>query len=439
MTILPHQKLETDVCVIGGGSGGIGAAITAARLGARVVLVDRDAWLGGTTTNGGVSVWQPSVCCDALCREIFDRTRARGVSTLARAGLRPGATMPVKRDDPAAVYCYSFTRMIPWTPQFCNGYVIGFDPAGFDATIREMLDETGCCRVLDQTTVTGVEVGAPGKLTQVIASRGPDTLSISAHQFVDCTGDVEVARMAGVTTRCGEDPKALYGEPGAPQEESPRLNGVTLMYAIGREPGLARPGDCEEYRGGAIHGSADIAELPGDRFSVNNCFMISGDEAYAMGLDRAYEVLSRRIWLYWDLTRSNYGLDGYNIVWVAPRLGLREGPRIVGRYVLTEHDIRAGMKGQRHEDIVAVTSHAMDTHGTKSYCLEGPNGPFGIPFRCLQTNELENLLVACRGASFSHLAASAARLQRTMIEIGVAAGKAAAGANPVPPREHWDY
>lgn len=431
--------INTDVCVIGGGSGGIATAITAARLGAKVVLVERDGWLGGTATTGGVSVWQPSVSCSALCRELFQGFESAGVAHIAKARMFPGAARPVKEYDPAAVYSYLVVRSVPWTPQFCNGYVIPFDPSGYDRVTREILAETGNCEILDGTSFTGVELARPGTITQVLARSADTVYQIHAETYVDCSGDVELARAAGVETRCGEDPQSLYAEPSAPQVATDRLNGVTLMYRVGKSTPLPRPDDCEQYRGGAIHGAADICQIPGGEFSVNNCFMMAGDEAHDMGLDKAYEVLSRRIWLCWDLTRKEYGLQDYDIVWVAPRLGMREGPRIVGKYVMTEHDIRAGMKGQAHDDIVAVTSHAMDVHGERSYCLEAPNGPYGIPFRCLQTRQVQNLLVACRGASFSHLAASATRLQRTIIELGEAAGKAAAGHNPVPPAEHWDY
>lgn len=415
--------IRADVCVIGAGAGGLGAAITAARRGARVVLLERDEWLGGTTTSGGVCVWQPGICRAPLCEEIYERGAAAGVAHIARAGLTTGPSMPVKRYDPAAVYAYTQVRLIPWTPQFSNGYVIAFDPAGYDALMREMLSETGKCRVLDGTRVTGVEVDPPGRIAALTAQSGAGPLRIEGARYVDCTGDVEVARLAGVETRCGEDPRELHDEPSAPEIATGRLNGVTLMYRVGRRAGLERPADCEDYRDGEVHASADIAEIPGGDLSVNHCFMMAGDEANAMGLEQAYEALSRRIWLCWDLAREHYGLEGYEIVWIAPRLGVREGPRIVGKYVLTEHDFRAGVKGRRHEDIIAVSSHAMDVHGEHSYCLEAPNGPYGIPFRCLETREIDNLLVACRGASFSHLAASAVRLQRTVMELGIAAGE----------------
>jgi len=432
-----------DICVVGAGVGGLGAAITAARLGAKVILVERDPWLGGTATMGGVSVWQPGVCCAALPREIFQRLQARSEAWLCNVKPFPQARRAAKRYDPAMVWADTLRRLAPWTSEHANGCLVGFVPEAFHECALEMLSETGNCEVLLNTAFTAVEMATDptrGPKIRAISAdgdRGP--VRVECASYVDATGDIFLARAAGVETHCGEDPRSRYGEPSAPQVASARLNGVTLLYHVGLGEGLERPEDAEDYDCDRIHGSADVCELPNGRYSVNNVFQLRGDEAHDMGLAQAHRVLSKRTWLYWDQTQAAFGMPEYRIQWIAPRLGLREGPRLVGRYVLTEHDFRRGMRGQEHDDIIAVAGHAMDVHGERSYCLEPPNGPYGIPFRCLQPREVGNLLVACRGASFSHLAGTAVRLQRTIMELGIAAGRALAGENPVPPRDHWDY
>lgn len=95
--------------------------------------------------------------------------------------------------------------------------------------------------------------------------------------------------------------------------------------------------------------------------------------------------------------------------------------------MLTEHDLRAGVSRQAHTDIIAIADHAIDMHGSENHTGCGElDEPYGIPFRCLQPLGWKNLLVASRGAGFSHIAAASCRLTRTLLQLGQAAGTAAA-------------
>ena len=115
----------------------------------------------------------------------------------------------------------------------------------------------------------------------------------------------------------------------------------------------------------------------------------------------------------------------YTISWIAPSLGVRETARVVGEYILTEHEILKGISRQTDPDIITLADHAMDRHGEGGGCIE-LREPYGVPYRCLLPKGIDNLLVACRGASFSSIAASSCRLSRTMMALGHAAGVAAA-------------
>jgi hypothetical protein len=98
----------------------------------------------------------------------------------------------------------------------------------------------------------------------------------------------------------------------------------------------------------------------------------------------------------------------------------------VGEYVLTEHDVRGGLSQQKHPDIIAIADHALDTHGSHAHGIGELREPYGVPYRCLIPKGYRNLLIACRAAGFSSLAASSCRLSRTMMQLGQAAGTAAA-------------
>jgi hypothetical protein len=159
---------------------------------------------------------------------------------------------------------------------------------------------------------------------------------------------------------------------------------------------------------------------------------MAGREVLNLGYAAAYAECSRRIRAHWHHAQTVFPeFRRFAITWVAPALGVREGPRLVGRYVLTEHDLLAGIFTQDHPDIACIADHAKDTHGadTGRAGTSEMKQPYGIPLRCLLPVELDNLAVACRGASLSSIAASSCRLSRTMMQLGQAAGTAAALAS----------
>ncbi len=102
---------------------------------------------------------------------------------------------------------------------------------------------------------------------------------------------------------------------------------------------------------------------------------------------------------------------------------------MVGLYVLTEHDLIQGLTRQQQPDIICVADHSMDTHGSHARPIGELTQPYGVPYRCLVPQGKSNLLVACRAASFSSIAASSCRLSRTMMQLGQAAGTAVAVAH----------
>ncbi len=160
---------------------------------------------------------------------------------------------------------------------------------------------------------------------------------------------------------------------------------------------------------------------------VNPCGMVHADPADPEAFARAVERCRMLAWEVHRWTVQQGGHPNRVLVGMAPEVGVRESWRLVGRYVLNERDVVGGRSSQTHPDIVATADHAIDCHGAHGIHQEVRTG-YGIPFRCLQAAEYDNLLVACRGASFSHLAASSCRLSRTMMTLGEAAGAAAAEA-----------
>jgi hypothetical protein len=293
---------------------------------------------------------------------------------------------------------------------------------------------------MQNETVQAVEAWFPGK-----------RLTVEAATFIDCTADGDVCVDCGCEYHLGEDPKSRYQEPTSPEKAEPCLNGLTLVYRITdtgakQEPYL--PPDIPE---GICRRPVHIVVMPNGDHLLNAVGMIDGNAAlewdYSRLMHEAYRrVLDHFYWLQrlppddgspWTRSVRGKGYGTWAITGVAPRIGVRETRRILGEYVLTEHDCQAGVKSQKHPDIVALSDHAVDIHGRKGRLYEVPNAPYGVPFRSLVPRGTKNLLIASRAASFSHIAASSCRLSRTMMTLGQAAGTAAAMGvkHGVPPRE----
>ena len=117
-------------------------------------------------------------------------------------------------------------------------------------------------------------------------------------------------------------------------------------------------------------------------------------------------------------------LKGYDIERIFEMVGVRESYRIIGKYVLTENDIRKGYLHQdKKEEFIAYSDHCLDVHGKNSLGVE-IDTPFGIPLSCTMVNEYQNLFVASKGISLSHIANSSCRLTRTVMAVGEGVGVA---------------
>lgn len=395
------ETISTDVCVVGGGSGGIGAAVALARAGVDAVLVEKDQILGGTSTMGWVSNWEPTVGGGGLPQDIWTRMSAR-----------PFATAPLAYRD--------------GEPRR-GGKSMPYEPQALALTAAEMLEDAERPPLL-LLGAAMVEVDArEGEMRAVrVASRG-ESHWITARLFIDATGDGDLCAMAGCEFMLGEDPKSRFNEPSAPEQPTLRLNSMTLMYRI-RDTGADQPEPVRPELPRECPFGAAKYPMPNGDIMINVVDMIEGNilELPAAGRRRrrAEQLVLDH---FWQL-HTRGGFKSWVISAIAPEIGVRETRRIVGEYVLREQECLAGLPGQDHQDTIAITDHSLDIHGSHGGLRELPNGAYGVPYRCLLPKGACNLLVACRAASFSHIAASSCRLQRTMITLGQAAGNAAAMA-----------
>ena len=389
------EDLTAEVCVVGGGSGGMAAALAAAREGVRVILVEKQAMLGGTSTAGLVSMRSgPS---DAIAREIYETLHQQGAAGVARRrGKVPYHCWTI---DPELGY---ETTLQPGTNR------VVFDPQAMSDAVHEMLRGHGV-RILLETTFHSAN--ADGKRVHSIAARAADGTEtrIRADVFIDATGGVHLCRAVGCETAVGTS-----------------LNGITLCYRV-RKAADESPAvlSAEPFQRTSCN-----HQLPnGDRI-INMLPTLPGNELLRLGYDGAMAKCQSMVLRHWAWLRQGPGAwQEYRFDKAAALLGIRESHRVVGEYVLNVSDLETGFEDQPHRDMIALASHQVDVHGERKGVKRVRVRPYGVPYRCLIPRGWENLLVACRGASFDRTAASSVRLSRTMIWLGHAAGVAAAMAS----------
>ena len=410
-------RLRTDVCIVGAGSAGIGAALAASRSGAEVVLIEKEKMVGGTSTMSYVNSWERGPGC-SYAREIYQRISqkpgATGVAKIIHRHNENNEPYHVMLIDTALNYNCSLRRKA--------GRQVHFDIEAFNNEVQQMLNETGKCKLLLNTTFTKANTdNGLVKSIEAVSSKEKKYI-IEAKIFIDCTGIATVCRDAGCEVMVGEEPRSKFEEPSAPEIGTKSINAISLCYQVkpAQNPEYQNPGKPEDFD---YHVAAWVTGPvgPEKKLSLNPYGIIEGNLLLNPGRDSLYSYGQKIIDRQWAKLKTypffkNYIFDSY-----APRLGIRESYRVVCEYVLTQNDLLQGLSRQPHDDIITIADHPMDVHG-KNGILKELKEAYGIPYRCLIPVGRDNLLVAGKCAGFSHIAASSCRLSRTMMSLGHAAG-----------------
>lgn len=440
--------MRVTLAVIGGGSAGVAAALAAARLGVDTALIERGEEIGGTAIHAGIHCWEPGVGGTGIPFDLYRRLKslhpdAVGIYRFGRHFCwQDGWYWPHRPDlvnfpggemliDPSRTYRDSLRRHPgpgqPADEAFCRAHWHGvvFEPEMMAAAQRALLEETGRVRILTGTGCRPVEFG-DGMVRHAVLDDGS---TLQADYWVDASGGALCAD-CGCEMLWGREARARFQEPGAPAEPSDKVNGVTLIYRI--TPATAPaveplpseiPTAC--WWTDVFPAMSCYAYPNGDR-NCNTLPTMEGEEWRRLGDEAAYAECRRRVRAHWHFLQATFPeFRHYRLGWIAPRLGIREGRRVVCEYMLTEYDLRRGLPGQTDADLIAIADHPLDRHGEGGGCPE-LDAPYGIPYRSLIPRGWRNLLVAGRAAGFSSIAASSCRLTRTMMQLGQAAGTAVA-------------
>ena len=435
---------DYDLVIIGAGSGGIGAALTAGKYGLRTLLLEKNNEIGGNAAVSGVSVWEMGVGGTGVPFDIYKRLKkvknAVGIYEFNRhcawqndsgeSQFPAGADLTIA---PNCKYIDSLrrfgSRSLAANEKFVREYWHGvpFDPVIYQLIVEEMLNEYPKIELLKNTSFIKAEY-ADGKVFSIQLSNNKE---IRASYFIDATDDAYLSRACGCQTLFGEESRNTFNEPSAPLNPTKKINGVTLIYRIspvanGQVQPLSDdiPSKCWWSSKFPL---TSFVQYPNGDYNVNMLPTMSGEEFYNWNNKdvSAFEECRRRSLSHWHYLQSTYPMfRSYRMTSHFMSLGVRETHRVIGEYVLTEKDLVKGLKQQGHPDIVAISDHPMDVHEEgRSGCTE-LDFPYGIPYRCLVPKGLKNVLMASRAASFSSIAASSCRLSRTMMQLGQAAGTA---------------
>jgi len=379
-------RYQADVAVIGGGIAGVTAACSAARSGASVILVERFAVTGGNLTTGGVA---------SFCGE----TAGQGMVF-----------------DEIITDLEKFAAIAPYRP-YPDLEARVFDHTILAVVLQEMLLRYGVKLLLHTQFVDALN--SKDRITACLVSGPSGPEGLHAEQYIDCTGEAALVHAAGFAT--------MKGRP----EDGLQLPMSMMFFVRHVAPELAAPQAPE----GWFDAIRRKDELPMTSLWPNGLagnalkIKIPGFDAADTESMTAAEIQGRRRMMqvldyYQRIEKKPWRLE-----YCSPRIGIREGRRAVGDYVLTVDDLRAGRK---FVDAIATGVFYLDGHkpddDKRTYILPPDQlavPPYQIPFRCLLVGRAKNVLAAGRCFSATQLALSSSRVSTTCAMMGQAAGIAA--------------
>lgn len=396
-----HEVVKSDITVVGGGLAGVCAAIAAARLGKTVSLVQNRPVLGGNSSSE-VRVW------------VVGAT-AHGVQRYAReTGIMGELFIENQyRNSDGNPYIWDLVVLEKVKAErniqlFLNTDVHEVEAEGdrHKRTIR---------------SVTGWMMGSERKIR------------FDSPIYMDCTGDGLVGFLAGAEYRIGRESREEFNEPWAQDVPDDITLGSTILFYT------KDAGHPVKYIPPSF--AKDITKTP----IPMNRVIRSGDSGchywwieWGGELDTVHdnEQIRDELWsvIYgiWDYIKNSgkFDADHLTLEWVGSIPGKREYRRFVGDYILTQNDL---LEQKQFADSIAFGGWSIDLHPPQGmYAKESgskhmfTNGVYHIPFRCLYSKNVRNLMFAGRNISATHVAFGTTRVMATCAVMGEAAGVGAA-------------
>jgi hypothetical protein len=401
------------------------SAVSAARNGARVLVIERHGFPGGSSTAALVHPWlsfhnkSGEQILAGLGQELVDRLQA------------VGGALGHLRDTIGFVHSL--------TP---------FDPDLTKLVMQQMLLESGA-HVLLHSFIVDVETQGDA-VTSIVVVNKSGTTRWSAPVFIDASGDADIVFKTGAEMQENRKGGLLSTQP---MTMNFRLSGVdwepVRRYMLQNPEEFHHETLFDELKRGesvtAVSGYFSLWQQVNDELQVprDRLLFFSGvrpDECYvntsrvtqldgANGFDlSAGELEGRRqvqVIAQW-MQKSLGGFENSYISTIPTQIGVRETRRIIGDYIINQEDV---VQGAKFEDAIARSAYPVDIHSPSGAGLitsEAPDDWYEIPFRCQLPRTLANVIVAGRCISATHEGHASTRLTPTCFAMGEAAGLAAA-------------
>ena len=386
-----------DLIVIGGGISGVAAAVSGAREGLSVLLLEKFGALGGAMSNSLVFP--------------FMRHRVRGENG---------------RLSSAGIFTEMKERKAKYGDASWETYKNVFDDMTSEAGVDVLFHTTAFESVCDGRTVRSVKVATKAGV-----------MEFSADFFIDASGDGELIAMTGCDYQLGRESDGYC----QPMTTCFRMSGVDLEKFKEEEPLLQEKYKEYQKEGRLINPRENILFFVGVGEGVlhlNTTRIIKHDPTDPFDVSRA-EMLARRqvVEMVEFMKENSTAFENASLVSVANHIGVRESRKLKGVHILSADELKACTD---FEDTIALGNYAIDIHnptGTGTYIYQFKDGEYyRIPYRSLLPKEYDNMLVAGRCLSADHEAHSSVRIMPICACMGEAAGTAIAIAHKTDTNAH---
>jgi hypothetical protein len=399
---------EYDVVVLGGGPAGIAAAAAAARDGAATLLVERYGFLGGMGTAAGVTNF-----CGL-------HANVRGEYRRVVEGLSRELTARIDR-----------LGGLNWPPHTVYGRIMAqaYDTAAFKCAADHLIEAAGA-ELFYHAFAVGCVMRDERRLEALLVETKSGRFAIRAQVFIDCSGDGDLAHWAGAQTEKGDAqgsllyPTSMFRVGGIDAARAGAGQAIAKLmeqaeaegaYRFPRHGAIVKPQKNPfEWRVNATQ----IRDAQGRAIDCTDARALSAGEIE--GRRQILDFLS-------FLRQRVPGFENAYLLDIPPQIGVRETRRVLGDYLLTEEDV---LGCADFDDTIGVNAWPLEIHVHGKVVMRYPpsesRGFNQLPLRMLLARGFENLLVAGRCGSMTHLAQAAARVSGGCLVMGEAAGVSAA-------------